>query len=255
MFRSLLSGLLLVGLPLIAFAQASDQQVIDLQGASVVNIETSYSSVSVTTGGNAAVTVNHVLTANGEDRPDLRKLEVVRENGAINIREVKPTVKLLRKEFPGDGRNIQSGKRYGGKGTFNGNLVDANLKVVVPPGVKVSVKTEYGSIIVTDVPGLVGARATYGSVDIIFTGNPKLADIDLYSNYGAVDVTLPANYSADLDLTTQYGDLLTDLDIAINEADSEEKNFYQRVVGTLGDGGSRLRCEAPYGNVYLRAGR
>ncbi|MEO0733155.1 MAG: hypothetical protein AAFZ52_09990, partial [Bacteroidota bacterium] len=70
-----------------------------------------------------------------------------------------------------------------------------------------------------------------------------------------VDVTLPANHSANLDLTTQYGDLMTDFDIAINTAKSKEKEFYQRVIGTLGDGGSRLRCEAPYGNVYLRTGQ
>lgn len=252
MFRLLL-GLLLATLPLIAFCQSTPQQIA-LDGATAIHIEASFSSVSVTSGGNGQVAVNHVLTVEDEDRPDLRKLEVVRENGVINIRELKPTVKSLRQAFP-DRDNVYSNGRKGGKGTFNGLVVDALIEVVVPSGVSVSVATQYGSITATNVPGLREAKAKYGSVDVIFTEGKQLPAMDLYSNYGAVDVTLPSGQAADLDLTTEYGDLLTDLDIDIDKAASQEKNFYQRVVGTIAGGGAQVRCRAPYGNVYLRSAK
>ncbi|MEL6843975.1 MAG: hypothetical protein AAFP02_12265, partial [Bacteroidota bacterium] len=68
----------------------------------------------------------------------------------------------------------------------------------------------------------------------------------------AVDLTVPRGFNAEVDLTTKYGDLLTDLDIDIDTERSKEKEFYQHVVGTVGSGGARVQCKTPYGNVYLR---
>lgn len=249
MFRLLL-GLLWASLPLIAFSQGTPQQI-QLDGAKAIHIEASFSSVAVTSGGSGEVAVTHTLSVEEEDRPDLRQLEVVRENGVINIRELKPTVKSLREALP-DRDGIYTSGSTSGKGTFNGVVVDALIEVVVPLGVAVSVATEYGSITVTNVPGLQEAKAKYGSVDVIFTEGKQLPEMDLYSNYGAVDVTLPSGQAANLDLTTEYGDLMTDLDITIDKSASEEGNFYQRVVGTVAGGGAQVRCRAPYGNVYLR---
>ncbi|MEM9525596.1 MAG: hypothetical protein AAGA31_03255 [Bacteroidota bacterium] len=249
MFRLLL-GLFWVSLPFIAFSQGKPQQI-NLEGAKAIHIEASFSSVAVTSGGNEQVSVNHILSVEEEDRPDLRQLEIVRENGVINIRELKPTAKSLRKALPDRVGTYPNG-RMDRKGTFNGVVVDALIEVVVPLGIAVSVATEFGSITVTNVPGLRKAKAKYGSVDVIFTKGKLLPEMDLYSNYGAVDVTLPSGQAANLDLITEYGDLMTNLDIAIDRSASEEGNFYQRVVGTIAGGGAQVRCKAPYGNVYLR---
>jgi hypothetical protein len=245
--------LLLVSLPILVFGQGG-QQEIALDGASAVHVYAAFSSVSVTTGGNGVVAVNHTLTVDGVDRPDLRHLAIERKGKVLHLREVKPSVNLLQREFPGRKDNNITGGREGGKGTVNGVMVDATLEIVVPAGVKIVVESNYGGIKAVNVAGLVSARAKYGAVDVIFSTVNPLPDLELYSNYGAVDITIPAGKGANLDLTTEYGELLTDMDIQIDTDASEEKEFFQRVIGTISGGGNRIKCEAPYGDVYLREG-
>jgi hypothetical protein len=245
--------LLLVSLPLLVFGQG-DQQEIALEGATAVHISAAFSSVSVTTGGNGVVAVNHSFTVDGADRPDLRHLAVERKGGVLHLREVKPTADLLNREFSGRNVNRITGGREGGKGVFNGVMVDATLAIVVPAGVKITVETTYGGIKAVNVAGLTKAHAKYGAVDVIFATVSPMPDLDLYSNYGAVDVTIPAGRGANLDLTTEYGELLTDMEIQVDAKASEEKEFFQRVIGTIAGGGNRIKCEAPYGDVYLREG-
>jgi hypothetical protein len=251
--RSFIFSLLLVALPLFAFAQ-TDQQQIDLDGARAVHIYAAFSSVEVLTGGQGQVSVEHDLMVDGEDREELRKLSIERSNGILTIRELRPTAETLKREFPHKSGNTITSGRKGGEGTFNGILLDATLKVIVPAGIKVTVETEYGGIRVVNVAGLVSARAKYGAVDVIYEEGTAISAIELYSNYGAVDVTLPAGEPVDLHLVTEYGELLTDLTIDMDTDASKEKEFYQRVVGKIGKGGAKVSCEAPYGNVYLRQG-
>ncbi|MBC6996319.1 hypothetical protein QWY85_19890 [Neolewinella lacunae] len=242
--------LLAVAAPFFVQAQG-DRQDIALQGARVVQIFAAFSSVSVTTGGTDAVSVHHVLTADGEDRPELRKLEIDRENGILRIREVLPTAELLEREFGGKGvETYQSDE--GGKNRYWGVKIDATLKIVVPAGILISVETVYGGIAVTNVGGLQQAKAKYGALDIVFGPGTRVGDLDLYSNYGAVDLTLPPGQAANLDITTEYGELLSDLDLKLDTAASEEKDYYQRVIARINGGGTRVQCRAPYGNVYLR---
>ncbi len=244
---------LLLACSLLAFAQ-SDSRKIALDGAVAVHIYAAFSSVSVTTGGTDALTVDHTLTVEGADRSDLKKLTVERKNGVIHLREIRPTANLLKAEFPSPKGNLTTSGRVGGKGLLNNVVVDATLKVVVPAGMKVTVETNFGGIEVVNVAGLASARAKYGDVDAVFTSTSPRADLDLYSNYGAVDLTVPVGFGLNLDLTTEYGELLTDLDIEVDASASTEEEFYQQVIGSINGGGGKVTCKTPYGNVYLRMG-
>lgn len=252
--RILLTCLLTAACYSIACAQGFGREI-DLDGATAVHIYAAFSSVEVVTGGNNSLHVQHDLVLDGEERADLQNLEVVREGSVLTIRELKPTAELLQRQTPPNTRQQNYINSAGERSAMiNGVKVDALLKVTVPAGVTVSVETEYGAIRAVNCSGLVSARAKYGAVDVVFTQGTRMPALDLYSNYGAVDVTIPAGHDLSLKLTTQYGDLLTDLDIAMDATASEERDFYQHVVGQLGRGGKTLSCEAPYGNVYLREG-
>lgn len=252
MLRSILITLFILS-GLSAHAQ-NGQQEIALEGALEVLIQASFSSVSVTTGSIDKVSLNHILEVENEGRADLRKLRLKRENGILTIIEVLPTAEAMNKEFPDHKGGMLTGAREGGAGVFNDVMVNSLLEVVVPAGIKVRVETIYGGIASTNVPGLISAHAKYGKVEVAYTAGNKVPDLELYSNYGAVDVTLPASTDASLDLLTRYGELMTDLDISIDKGLSKAKNFYERVIGSLGAGGALLKCEAPYGDVYLRQG-
>lgn len=252
--RIFLTALFLGACSLYAFAQGSNQQI-DLDGARAVRIYAAFSSVEVITGGTNTLNVAHEVVLDGADRSDLRKLSVEREGETLVIRELKPTAKLLRSHISPKSASEHFTHGQNGRGSqINGVQVDATLKVTVPAGIRVMVETEYGSIRVEDTPGLVSARAKYGAVDVVFSTGVPVPALELYSNYGAVDVTIPTGRSLNLDLTTEFGDLLTDLDIEMDATASKEGDFYQHVVGQIGSGGVTLSCEAPYGNVYLREG-
>ncbi len=244
---------MLLSLPYVAFSQENLQEIA-LEGATEVRIYAEFSSVSITTGGADALAVSHTLNIEGVDRPDLRKLTVERKNGILHLREMKPTAKMLNREFPGKDDNTISGDREGGKGVINGVMVDATLQIIVPAGVKVSVETNFGGIKAVNVAGLLSARAKYGAVDVTFAKVPVSPSLELYSNYGTVDVTIPAGRGVNVDLTTKYGELLTDLDINVDQQASQERDFFQQVIGKVAGGGLVIRCEAPYGDVYLREG-
>ncbi|TXF90911.1 DUF4097 domain-containing protein [Neolewinella aurantiaca] len=247
----LLFSLLLVASPFFVFSQNDTQRSIALDGAKAVHIYAAFSSVAITTGGTDEVKVDHTLTVNGSDRPDLRHLTVERVNDVLHLREVKPTAELLEKENPQ--QNGEPG--FGGsKGGVNTVTVDAVLKVVVPAGVPVTVETKYGGIEATNVGGLLSAKARYGEVKAVFTNVQPEEELELYSNYGAVDVTIPAGWGADLDFTTEYGELFTNVSINVDGEMSSEKDFYHRLIGTVGGGGSTIKCTAPYGDVYFREG-
>lgn len=248
--KFLLSFLLVAG-PCFAFAQTKNQSI-PLDGISAVHIYAAFSSVHVSSGGTDALEVDHTFTVNGDDRPDLRRLTVERIDGVLHLREIKPTAKLLNREFPDKNGGMISGGREGGKGVFNGVTVDALLTVVVPRGIPVTVETKYGGIEVINVESLRSARAEYGPVKAVFTTVNPLAGIELYSNYGAVDITIPSGMGSDLELITKFGELLTNMDVRVDDRRSEEKDYFHRLVGSVGGGGKTIKCTAPYGDVLLR---
>lgn len=242
--------------PICFFAQHGSQQI-DLKGATAVRIYAAFSSVEITTGGRDAIGVEHNVILDGEEREDLRRLVIERENGVLLIRELRPSIEMMRDNFVPRAASLSADQlqvKPGAGRLLNSVMVDATLKVVVPANIPVSVETEYGGISAVNVSRLVSASAKYGSVDVVFEDGTTIPDLDLYSNYGAVGITIPPRENLDLDLVTEYGSLLSDMEIDMDDAASTDKEFYQHLIGRVGSGGSKVTCEAPYGNVYLREG-
>ncbi|MTB52762.1 DUF4097 family beta strand repeat-containing protein [Lewinella sp. W8] len=252
MFRLLFSGLLMLAT---SYCFAQTDQTIPLEGATKVHIFAAFSGVEITTSPVREVSLTHILSVDGEDRPDLRELSVERSGNTLTIREVKPTAKLINRESGGGNvttfHSEDRSQNYYRSGQ-DMTVVEAILKVQVPAGVAVTVETVYGGVKATNVRGLTEAKAKYGAIDVVFTESTRFGQLKLNSEYGAVDLTVPRGFSGEVDLTTQYGSLLTDLDIDVDTERSKEKNFYQHVVGSVGGGGALVQCKTPYGNVYLR---
>jgi hypothetical protein len=257
MIRLIFSGLLMLAA---SYCFAQSDQTIPLRGATKVHIFAAFSGVEVTTGPVSDVSLTHILSVDGDDRPDLRELSINRQGKTLTIREVKPTAKLINREARWGNVTISYGDEDNKNSHRSGQdmaIVEAILKVQVPANVAVTVETVYGGIKATDVRGLAEASAKYGAIDVVFTEKIRFGQLSLNSEYGAVDLTVPPGFSADGDLMTKYGDLLTDLDRNGDTERSKEKAFYQHVIGTVGgpgDNRGQVQCKTPYGNVYLREG-
>ena len=236
MLRTLISGLLLAAGPLCA-------QTVDPAGAASLVLTGNFAAVEVVASPDDQIHYTHTVTVNGATLPDLGKVAIDRGNGELTLREAHPTQEEIG-ELCRDGQT----RRY--RDHCNSEI---RLRVAVPAGLPVAVETVYGGITVTDLAGLTAARSTYGVVTVKFAAVAPPATLDLYSNYGDVDLALPADVAAEVELETQYGSLLTDCDIDIDAAASERRAFFERVVGSLGaGGGTRVTCRSPYDTVYLR---
>jgi hypothetical protein len=232
----IISILSLLGFPLAAQTELS----IPRDGADRLLVKSHFGGVEVSIYEGETIEVVHLVLINDEEHPELSELEYRNENGTIILEEVGPTAD--------DWSDLQD-RNKDCDCNMNSRI---KLRVRVPRDLDVSLETLYGSATVTDVPRLQEIESTYGGIEVRYTDTGLAGPLKLYSNYGAVDLTLPPDTRADLELETQFGELLTDFDVRIDEAESEQRQFHERVVGSIGGGGAQVQCKSPYGKVYLR---
>jgi hypothetical protein len=233
--RLLIAHLLL----LTAYLPAQDDLTsLTRDGATLLHVTTHFGSVELETHAASTITIVHTVTVDGKPYPELARLEHRRQGSTLLVEEIGPTGDDLKElqQYP---------KGYSTR-------TEVKLIIRVPEDMDVKLETLYGGATVTDVPRLQEIESTYGTVTVSYENTALAGPLTLYSNYGAVDLALPAGTDATLELETQYGELLTDFDIALDEGRSEQRQFYEHVVGSIGGGGAQVRCNSPYGKVYLR---
>ncbi|MEM6765700.1 MAG: hypothetical protein AAF655_12265 [Bacteroidota bacterium] len=130
--------------------------------------------------------------------------------------------------------------------------MEIEVKVKVPASLKVKVEANYGNLYFENFRNRVVAKNTYGGIEAKFDEGASPQKAELFSTYSFVDVSLASSQGRDISMITEYGSLFTDLDIVLDEGKSEERSYYQRVAGTVNDGGNPLKMESTYSNVYLR---
>ena len=215
---------------------------ISLNGASSLEISSHLSTVELLPSNGSQLEVLHEVIINGEAQPDAADLAINRSGGQISIDERRPHVDDLQDEWSGSDDDNNYSRN-----------VEIRLVVKIPRGLKVKVETLYGSLQAEDIAGLEEVATTYGEIELLYRNQlPPAGGLSLHSEYGEIDLSLPSNMNANLELETNYGNLLTDFDIQIDRQRSEDRQFHQEVVGTIGRGGTLVSCRTPYSNVYLR---
>jgi len=103
-----------------------------------------------------------------------------------------------------------------------------------------------GDVIATDVTGSAVMNSTNGDVQATFAAVSATKPMSFSSFNGDVDVALPANLAADLIVTSQQGDVLTDFDVAVEQDPA--------VVERSGDAGGRYRVRMQRETRYAIGG-
>ncbi|MCC6244340.1 MAG: DUF4097 family beta strand repeat protein [Gemmatimonadaceae bacterium] len=145
------------------------------------------------------------------------------------------------------------------------NDVSVRFTVRVPEGVRVDVNTVNGGVEVTGVTievravtvngsinarsagGPVRAKTVNGSIDIAMGSVSRADDLEYETVNGAVTITLPSNFGAQLELSTVNGRVSTDFPITVSGTLSPK-----RLRGTIGDGSTRLRASTVNGSITLK---
>jgi hypothetical protein len=106
-----------------------------------------------------------------------------------------------------------------------------------------------GDVRVRAIRGPVSARS--GNGDLIISMNEMSRDdnMDFTTGNGRIQITLPRDFSAEIDASTSNGGIRTDFPIQVTGRITRT-----RVRGTIGRGGPRIRLVSGNGSIELRRG-
>lgn len=109
-----------------------------------------------------------------------------------------------------------------------------------------------------NISGPVVANATNGNVEVVFTTLTPNKPNSILSVNGYVDVTLPEDTKADLELNTVNGEAYTDWEIEVDKDASSampmgvsNMNMFN-IAGSINGGGIPISIQSVNGDIYLR---
>lgn len=151
---------------------------------------------------------------------------------------------------------------------------EAPLIVYLPETIKVSVesrshndiiilgfssdieaKTNHGDIRIEKVTGPLILENSHGNTYVIFSEVSQKSPISIVNSIGDIDITLPSDTNADIELSVRGGDLYTDHDLVSVDAGEEETGETRTsrfLNAKLNQGGVSIMILASRGDVYLR---
>lgn len=117
---------------------------------------------------------------------------------------------------------------------------------------EVEASSNVGKITMKNVTGPITVDANVGKVDIEFDNVSQKSPITISSSVAEIDVALPANTKANLELKTQ-GTVYTNFDFETpKKKGMPNVSGRKSIVSKLNSGGVKIYIKSSMGNIYLR---
>ena len=156
---------------------------------------------------------------------------------------------------------------------------DGNLVISVPADTSLKVHTLHGEISVEGVNGEIDADSLHGAVTLTNVSGNVLAHslngaikatvdrvdstkpMSFSTLNGSIDVTLPADFKANVKLTADHGEVYSDFDFKLGGSitqrnDTSDGKFRVRIdrtlTGTINGGGAEATFHTFNGTIYIR---
>jgi hypothetical protein len=184
------------------------------------------------------------------------RVEVVEHAEGVTICAVYPSVEGQRPNVcaPGEGGHM----------SVRNNDVEVNFIVRVPAGVRFHGRTVNGDVEATGLTADVDATTVNGSINVSTAGLASAKTVngsitaamgradwsdglEFKTVNGAIELSLPASLSAEVEAETINGDIQTDFPLTVTGRFSK-----RRLTGTIGGGGRELRLKTVNGSVHIR---
>jgi DUF4097 and DUF4098 domain-containing protein YvlB len=118
---------------------------------------------------------------------------------------------------------------------------------------KLKAHTDFGSITVTNAQSVtLDLKTNSGSVE--FSGSLGAGPHLVNSDFGEIDLTLPADSKLDVDLSTDFGSIKSDLPITVTLNGSSSSDG-DEIVGSINGGGDQFTAQTSSGSVTIRASK
>jgi hypothetical protein len=201
-------------------------------------------------GGSSRSSRDTDKTPDGMRRLDLppRGLSVEEENNVVTVRMHRPQRGELVISVPPD---------------TSLTLRSTNGEIAVE-GVKgeLDVNSHNGKITLTNVSGSVLANTMNGAMKVTMDSVDANKPLSFSSMNGTIDVTLPADFKANVKLRTDYGEIYSDFDFKLGGGAITQKNdtadgkfkvkMDRTITGTINGGGTEATFKTYNGTIYLR---
>ncbi|GHA30471.1 hypothetical protein GCM10007103_09840 [Salinimicrobium marinum] len=118
---------------------------------------------------------------------------------------------------------------------------------------ELEINTNVGFIKLNNVTGPVTAHSATGNIDAVFTSVDQGAPISVSSSTGMIDVSLPSNTKATIELKSTMGSVYSNFDLVKPREDGLKAiGGNKSISGNINNGGVKISLKASVGNIYLR---
>jgi len=151
--------------------------------------------------------------------------------------------------------------------TINNSFGDIQLTNVTASSYDLD--SNNGDVTIDGVTGILKAHTEFGDIDIL-NASSVILDLDtnngsidfngslgegahiVKSEFGSVDLTLPSDVKLNVDLSTEFGKIKSDLPITLTVTEtSGSVSNHDQIVGTINGGGDQLTVDTNNGNVTI----
>jgi Putative adhesin len=167
----------------------------------------------------------------------------VRLNAASNNGDVSVSVAATEARAASGNGEVRV-SRVGGSVTASSGNGRVTVEDVSGP---VRASSGNGDVFIGTVSGPVNASSGNGDVIVKMERVADSGDMTFSSGNGRIEVTLPSDFSAELDASTGSGRITTDFPIKVTGRLTQS-----RLRGTIGEGGRRLSMSTGNGSMELR---
>lgn len=109
-----------------------------------------------------------------------------------------------------------------------------------------------GGLKMTNLSGPVTAYSLNEGIEITFDKISQDAPIIIRTTNGEIDVTLPENTPADMELSSWNGDIYTNFDLSRPDKDGLRAVSGRNIKGSVNGGGVDIKLKSTNGTIYLR---
>jgi uncharacterized beta-barrel protein YwiB (DUF1934 family) len=118
---------------------------------------------------------------------------------------------------------------------------------------KLKADSDFGNITITNADSVtLTAETNSGAVE--FNGSLGTGPHSIKSDFGSIDITLPADSKLNVDLKTDFGKIKSDLPVTVTLTGSSN-NQGDHITGSINGGGEGLTVQANSGNVTIHANK
>ncbi len=109
-----------------------------------------------------------------------------------------------------------------------------------------------GGLTMSNISGPITAYALNEDIKVVFNTINQNSPIVIRTTNGEIDVTLPENTKADLELNSWNGDAYTNFELKRPDRDGLKSISGKNVKGAINGGGVSIQLKSTNGNIYLR---